>query len=415
MNILFFSDNFPPEINAPANRTYEHCKKWVQLGAKVTVITCAPNFPKGKLYKGYKNRLWNKEYVDGIRVIRVWTFISQNSGVLLRMLDHLSFMFSSSLAGLFIKKIDLIITTSPQFFSNFPGLILSKLKKLPWILELRDIWPESIKAVGAIKNSYVISLLEKIELYLYREAQKIIVVTSAFKQNLISRGIDEAKINIITNGASIKNFDPDHNSQNLKESMSLNRKFCIGYIGTIGMAHKLDILLNLAKKIESSKYCNDFHILMIGDGSEKRKLEKRINNESIKNITLLEPVSRDDLVQYFSMLDTFVIHLKDNDLFKTVIPSKLFEALAMGKPILHGVYGESKEIVEKNNVGLFFKPEDVDDLYKNLLKIFSEKDLYKNFSENCIKASKLYDRDLLAKKMFKILQDEKLKYEENKI
>ena len=274
MNILFFSDNFPPEINAPANRTYEHCKKWVKLGAKVTVITCAPNFPKGKLYKGYKNRLWNEEYVDGIRVIRVWTFISQNTGVFLRTLDHLSFMVSSLAAALFIKKIDLIITTSPQFFSNFPGLVLSKIKKLPWILELRDIWPESIKAVGAINNSFAISLLERIELYLYREAQRIIVVTSAFKQNLISRGINKEKISIITNGVSIENFDPDHNSQNLKESMSLSRKFCIGYIGTIGMAHNLDILLNLAKKIELSENFNDFHILMIGDGSERGSLKK---------------------------------------------------------------------------------------------------------------------------------------------
>ena len=129
----------------------------------------------------------------------------------------------------------------------------------------------------------------------------------------------------------------------------------------------------------------------------------------------MDTISRNDLVQFFSLLDIFVIHLKDNDLFKTVIPSKLFEALAMGKPVLHGVDGESREIVEKNNVGLFFKPEDVNDLYENLIKVYFDKELYKTFSKNCIKASKLYDRDLLAEKMFKILLNEKLKYEKNKI
>lgn len=406
MHILFFSDNFPPEVNAPANRTYEHCRRWVQNGAKVTVITCAPNFPQGKVHKGYKNTLWSKKIMDDITVIRVWTFIAPNSGFFLRIFDHISFMISSFIASLFVKKVDIIVTTSPQFFSNFPGFFLSRMKNIPWFLELRDIWPESIRALGALKNNFLFSILENLELYFYKKAKKVIVVTNSFKTNLVSRGIHEEKIKVITNGVNLDNLAPFDGNSNLKDSLEIQNKFCIGYIGTIGMAHKIDILVDLAKKIELSEYSNVFHVLIIGDGSEKSKLQALIKKENLTNITLLDPIKREVLSEYFSILDVFVVHLKNNDLFRSVIPSKIFESLAMGKPILHGVDGESKEIIIKNNVGLFFTPENVNNLYEKLLELYSNTNLYDELSENCIKTSKLYDRDRLAEKMLKLIQEE---------
>ena len=154
MHILFLTDNFPPEVNAPASRTYEHAREWVKEGHKVTVITCAPNFPKGKVYKGYKNRIFLREDLDGINIIRVWTFIMPNSGFFLRVLDYMSFMISSFIASFNVKKVDIIVATSPQFFTAVSGYLISKAKNKPWIFELRDIWPESIKAVGALSNSF---------------------------------------------------------------------------------------------------------------------------------------------------------------------------------------------------------------------------------------------------------------------
>ena len=182
MHILFLTDNFPPEGNAPATRTFEHTREWVKQGHKVTVITCAPNFPEGKVFDGYQNKWLSKERIEGIDVWRVKTYITANEGFLKRTLDFVSFMLSSFLFGLFSKKVDVVVGTSPQFFTVISAWALAKLKRVPFIFELRDIWPASITAVGAMKKSKMISLLEKIEMFLYRQADSIISVTHSFKK-----------------------------------------------------------------------------------------------------------------------------------------------------------------------------------------------------------------------------------------
>ena len=194
MKILFITDNFPPEVNAPATRTYEHVKEWMKdKDVEVTIVTCAPNFPHGKVYDGYKNRFYQKENLDGIEVIRVWSYITSNSGFLKRVLDYVSFGVMAFFVGLF-KKHDIVIATSPQFFTTWAAWGISKIKRKPWIFELRDLWPESIKTVGAMKQGKAIEFLEKIEIGLYKSSDKVIAVTDAFKTNLIKRGIDEKKI-----------------------------------------------------------------------------------------------------------------------------------------------------------------------------------------------------------------------------
>lgn len=193
MKILFLSDNFPPEVNAPATRTYAHCRRWVSSGAEVTVITCVPNFPQGRVYPGYRNLLVQRENIDGIRVVRVITFISRNEGFVRRSLDYLSFAASAFFAGLF-ERSDIIVATSPQFFTALAGWALSVAKRTPWIFELRDLWPESIATVGAMSQGPVYKLLERVELFLYRQATKIVVVSPPFRENLSRRGVDLRKL-----------------------------------------------------------------------------------------------------------------------------------------------------------------------------------------------------------------------------
>ena len=201
MKILFLTDNFPPEVNAPATRTYEHCVKWVELGHQVTVITCFPNFPKGKIYEGYKNRLIKKESIDGVNVIRVWSYIAKSKGFVSQIIDYLSYSFTSIIVGVFVKT-DIIIATSPQFFTAISGRILSFFKVKPWVMEVRDLWPDSIVAVGSMsKKSKAFEILKKIEHRLYLNAQKIIVVTDSFKEYLIEKHfIPSEKIGVFKNG-----------------------------------------------------------------------------------------------------------------------------------------------------------------------------------------------------------------------
>jgi hypothetical protein len=171
MHILFLTDNFPPETNAPASRTYEHAMRWVRAGHKVTVVTGAPNFPSGKIHAGYSNALWRRETMDGIDVVRVWTYITANEGFLKRTLDYVSFMVAAILASPFLPRPDIIVGTSPQFFTPCAALVVSWWRRRPFVFELRDLWPDSIVAVGAMRETLAIRLLRKLEYFLYRRGR----------------------------------------------------------------------------------------------------------------------------------------------------------------------------------------------------------------------------------------------------
>ena len=404
MHILFLTDNFPPEVNAPASRTYEHCREWVACDAKVTVITCAPNFPKGKVFTGYKNRLWQSELMDGIRVIRVWTYITANEGFAKRVLDYVSFMLTGAVAALFIRKVDVVVGTSPQFFTACAAWMVGRLKRVPWVFELRDIWPESIKAVGAMQDSLAIRLLERIELFLYRNASRIVAVTQAFKDTLIRRGIDGSKIEVITNGVDLSNFSPLPKDADLGADLGLNGCFVAGYIGTHGLAHGLETLLDAAQTLQQLPGAENIRILFLGDGSKKSELVESAKTRGLRNVLFVASVSKDQVPGYWSLLDVSIIHLRKMDLFTSVIPSKLFECMGMGIPVLHGVAGESAVIVQTEQVGQVFESDNAQQLVDALLKLRADEARFKSYQANGLSAAKRYDRKQLAANMLKILQ-----------
>jgi len=404
LHILFLSDNFPPEVNAPASRTYEHCREWVKSGATVTVITCAPNFPQGKVFDGFKNKLWQSEWIDGIRVIRVWSFITANEGFLRRIFDYISFMVSSTIASLFVRKVDVIVGTSPQFFTVCAAWVVSSLKRVPWVFELRDLWPESIKAVGAMNDSFAIRMLEKLELFLYHQATCIVTVTNTFKSILIQRGVDGKKIQVITNGVDLERFIPQAKDLELIHALGLKNKFVAGYIGTHGMAHGLETLLDTAKLIQDSSRDDDIHFLFLGNGAKKSDLIAYAKNKGIKNVIFLDSISKDEVAKYWSILDVSIIHLRKTELFNSVIPSKLFECMGMGIPVLHGVSGESAQIVMTEQVGEVFESDNATQLVQLLIGLKNNADRIYSYRKNGINAAKLYDRTHLAKKMLSILE-----------
>ena len=402
MHILFLSDNFPPETNAPASRTFEHCREWVALGAMVTVITCAPNFPKGKVFEGYKNRVWGRHMVNGICVIRVWSFIAPNEGFILRIFDHISFMISAVLASFLVRKVDIVVGTSPQFFTVIAAWVVGRLKRVPWVFELRDIWPESIKAVGVMRDSLIIQLLEGLELFLYRQATCIIAVTHTFKSILIQRGVDHKKIEVITNGVDLENFIPQKKDQELSRSLGLEGLFVAGYIGTHGMSHGLETLVEAAQLIQDSDGGKDVLILFLGDGSNKTELIANAQARGLANVLFLDSVSKAEVPRYWSLLDVAIIHLRKTDLFNSVIPSKFFECMGMGIPVLHGVPGESSRIVLLEHVGEVFESENSEQLVEILLDLKSAPSRINAYRKHGIEAAKQYDRKYLATNMLAI-------------
>ncbi|MCP5410257.1 MAG: glycosyltransferase family 4 protein [Chromatiaceae bacterium] len=404
MHILFLTDNFPPESNAPASRTFEHCREWVRAGHRVTVITCAPNFPQGRVFPGYRNRFWQQESMEGIKVIRVWSYITANEGFAKRTLDYMSYMITATLAALFVRQVDLVIGTSPQIFTTCAAYVVGLVKRTPFVFELRDLWPESIRAVGAMKNPRWLERLERLELFLYRKAAAIVSVTHSFRRNLVSRGIDPEKIHVVTNGVDLSHFRPRKKDKELSSQLGLEGKFVAGYIGTHGMAHALGTLLEAAQRLRKFPEGDRYRIIFLGAGAERDNLRATAERMGLDNVLFLEPVSKEQVPRYWSLLDVAIIHLKKTELFTTVIPSKLFECMGMGLPVLHGVAGESADIVNKEGVGIVFEPENPVTLSEGIRQMQESDEQYREMSSLALQVAHRYDRKSLAAQMLGVLE-----------
>ena len=349
MKILVLADNFTPEIVATSFRTHEHAKIWIEAGHEVTVVSCVPNWPQGKVFQGYKHRLYQEERIDGIRVIRLWSYITANRGFFKRTLDYLSYMAAAVAFSWRYPEFDVILATSPQFFTALAGYLVSRLRRRPWVFELRDLWPESIRAVGA-SNSRILDLLERLELFLYRKADRVVALTNSFKENLVARGIDAEKIDVVPNGVDLDQFNLSRVAFNARERLGIDKDaFLVGYIGTTGMAHGLKTVLDAAELCLDQ---NKIQFLIMGQGAERENLETSATKRGLTNITFSDTAPHADVPSVYAALDMSLVHLRPDPLFKTVIPSKIFESMAMGCPILMAVEGEAAQIVSEARCGV---------------------------------------------------------------
>jgi hypothetical protein len=331
----------------------DHARCWCDAGHEVTVVTCAPNFPHGKLFQGYRNSLYQEEWIDNVRVIRVWSYLASNAGFAKRILDQVSFMASAVIQSYRLPRFDVILASSPPLFVAMAGYMISKVWRRPWIFELRDLWPASIEAVGLGKKT-PLRLLEKMELFLYRKADRIISLTDAFKNNLIQRGTAGDKIDVVTNGVDTDVFAPVKERDGIRKILGVPEKaFLVGYFGTTGMAHGLETLLEAAQRCENS---NGIKFLIMGEGSERKNLEAKSQQLGLTNVIFHDFVPHKEMPNYYETLDLFIVHLKPHPVFETVIPSKIFEAMAIGTPILCAVQGEGAKIVSEADAGVCIPP-----------------------------------------------------------
>jgi glycosyltransferase involved in cell wall biosynthesis len=404
MKILFFSHYFPPEVNAPASRTYANCKRWAEAGHRVTVITCAPNCPDGVVYKGYRNRLFQREVRDGIEVIRVWTFLAPNKGTFFRIVNYLSYMLSGIVVGIFQKKPDIMIATSPQFFCGWAGIIAGRLKNVPLLLEIRDIWPESIIAVGAIKNVTVIHFIEWWEKKMYRLARHIIAVGEGYKQQLLGKGVSSQRISVVMNGVDKSIFSPRPTDTKLKSQLGITDKFVCSYVGTIGLAAGLEVVLRAALILEETKRDN-IVFLLVGSGAMRDDLEAEQKRLGLSNVIFTGRLKKSEMPAILSISDAVLVHLTKTDLFLTVMPSKIFEAAGMARPIICGVAGHAAELVKKAGGGICIEPENPGQLVDVIDFLVDHPDKGKKMGESGYKfITEHYDRDILAENYLGIIK-----------
>jgi colanic acid biosynthesis glycosyl transferase WcaI len=402
VRILFLTDNFPPEGNAPASRTFEHAVQWVRLGHEVTVITTAPNFPEGKLFEGYRNRWYAVEEMDGIRVVRVKSYITANSGFAKRTLDYMSFMIAGFLAGLFQKRPDVIVGTSPQFFTVCAAWVLSVFKRRPFVFELRDLWPASIKAVGAMEESKMIRALERLEMFLYRKASAIVSVTQSFKRELVERGIDGDKICVVINGVDLDRYSPRAKDVALVEELGLQGKFVVGYIGTHGMAHALHRVLEAADLLRDNP---DVVFLLVGSGARREALLEQAREMKLENVIFLPRQDKENMPAIWSICDVSLIQLKDDPLFQSVIPSKIFESMGMGLPIVLSLpEGEAAELVRASGSGVVIPPEWPEVLVETVKRLNEHRDELKALADASLTAAPGYSRVNQAQLMLDVFQ-----------
>ncbi len=359
MKILYVSQYFPPEMGAPAARVSELSRHWVRAGHEVTVLTGFPNHPDGVIRPEYRTRfrrMISREILEGIKVVRTWLLPFPNRKAYERMLNYSSFCLSAGIAGSFLARPDVVIATSPQLLVGLSGWWIAKLKRVPLVLEVRDLWPESLAAVGVGgANSLLHRALGKIADFLYREATHIVVVTPAFREHLIKKWrVPEDKISVVQNGVETGLFSPG-DSGRLRRSLDAEGKFVVSYIGTLGLAHGLETVIAAAENLQGTD--PNVQFLLVGEGADRERILALAESKMLRNLRFVPQQAREKVPAYISASDACLVLLKKSDVFETVIPTKMLEFMSCGRPVILGVNGQAREILEQSRGGLYVEPE----------------------------------------------------------
>jgi colanic acid biosynthesis glycosyl transferase WcaI len=364
MKILYISQYFPPEMGAPAARAAELSKHWAAAGHEVTVLTGFPNHPTGVVPPEYRDkfrRLLVHEQIDGVDVVRSWLLPFPNRKAYERMLNYSSFCLSAAISGLFLSRPDVVIATSPQLLVGLSGWWVARWKRVPVVFEVRDLWPESLAAVGmGDARSLLHRGLAKIAGFLYRRSDCVAVVTPAFEDYLVEHwGVPREKIAVIENGVETDLFAPEAGTAVRKE-LGAERKFVVSYIGTMGMAHGLDTMIEAAARLRSTN--PEIVFLVLGEGAEKERVIALARERGLDNLRFVDQQAREKVPAYICASDVCLVLLKKSDVFKTVIPTKMLEFMSCARPVILGVDGQARTILEEAAGGLAVEPENSDAL-----------------------------------------------------
>ena len=353
MHVLVVTDNFAPERNAPAVRTFAHAKRWVAAGTEVTVVTSAPNFPAGVVQPPYRNRLFQRERMEGVEVARVWTYLAPNSGVVRRSLDFLSFAVSGFFAGLW-QPADVIMATSPQLLAGVSGALLAWVRRKPWLLEVRDLWPDSLVALDMMRERHpLVRLLRMVENKLYRSAARIVTTNAGLRERLVARGVPGEKIGVVPNGVDAALFSPRPAPAALMAQYGLNGRFVVGYIGTQGLAHDLQSVVKAAQKLR------DVAFLFVGDGAQHQPLVGLVARLKLDNFHFVRTVPAEEVPDHIACCDVLLVPMKRTGILSDTMPSKIFEIAAMERPVVIAAEGIAADLIAAHHAGLAVEPENV--------------------------------------------------------
>src|SRR5262249_42699885 len=375
----------PPEMGAPAARASEISYHWVRAGHHVTVLTGFPNHPTGVIpndYRGHFRRLVLRETVRSVSVVRTWLLPFPNRKGWERMLNYSSFFFSSALTGLRIRTPDVVIGSSPQLLVALSAYWIARVKRVPFIFEVRDLWPESLSAVGVGgESSLLYRSLKAIACFLYSQADHIVVVTPAFQQFLTENyRVPSNKISIIPNGVETAHFSPDQKDGSLRRRLGIESNFTVCYIGTLGMAHGLETLIEAARSLQTTH--PQITLLIVGEGAEKARVIALANSLGLKNIRFVDQQPRELIPHFINASDAALVLLRKSEVFKTVIPTKMLEFMSCARPLIAGVEGQAQQLIQDAQAGICFEPGNAQALVNSILTMFSQPSLRESCGRN---------------------------------
>ena len=367
-------------MGAPAARTFEHARHWVKRGHDVTVVCGLPNHPDGIVPPKYRGHLLYRERLEGVNVMRCWLYATPNRGFLKRSIMFFTFMMSSMFFGAFFSgKCDIVVATSPQMLCGFAGYVVSVLKRRPFVLEVRDLWPKQIIDLGAVRNPLLIWLLERLEMFLYRRAKAVVTVAPASRDEIVSRGIPGEKVYTITNGIDETFFVPGDRNVPLRQTCAWGDKTVVMYIGTHGLSQGLSTILSTAQLLQ---HRGDIRFVFVGTGAEREMLIKKARQMQLENVDFLSMQPKSRMPEFYAAADICLVPLKRRDYFRYNIPSKMFEIMACARPIVLGVQGQAREVLEDAHGGIAVTPEDPNAYADAILKLADTPELRARFGKS---------------------------------
>lgn len=368
MRILYVSQYFPPEMGAPAARVHELSREWVRQGHDVTVLTGFAHHPTGVKAPGDRWRITRRERVEGIDVVRSYVFATPNAGVALRMLSYASFMVSAAVIGsLRVRRPDVVVATSPQLLCACAGSMLSKRFRVPFVFEVRDLWPESILAVDAMSDNAIVRGLKGVADRLYRGCARIVTVGEGYKRQIHQLyGIPEDKMTVVPNGIDPTLFQPGAHENEVRRQYNWEGKIVLLYVGTHGMAHALHVILEAARRLEHDPR---LVFAFVGEGARKAQLKRQAEAWGLDNVAFIDQQPKERVPLFYAACDIGLVTLRKTPLFQEVLPSKIFEYLGMERPLILSVDGEARRLVEAAGAGVFVEPENVDELCRAIVDL----------------------------------------------
>jgi glycosyltransferase involved in cell wall biosynthesis len=358
LRIMFLTHYFPPEIGAPQARMFELARRLDELGDTVTVVTAFPNYPTGIVHEGYRGRFAMEERMDGVRVLRRWVFATPNSGFFKRILNWLSFVASSLTAARKVGPVDVMFVQSPPLPIGLATLAYARIKRAPFVFNVSDIWPQSAVELGVLRSKLAIKLAEMLEMHIYRRAARVTVPTPGMLERLAARGVPREKLVLLTNGVDTALYQPQPPDADLASRLGFDGHKVFLYAGTHGLSQGLDVILEAAKITKNP----DVLYVLAGEGADKAALVAKAKSEGIANVRFLPNQPKASMPALLNSTYAGIISLRPLDLFRSAFPSKMFESMAVGQPLVAALWGEAAEMVRTAECGVVTEPGDASEL-----------------------------------------------------